>query len=180
MRTARRLFLSALGAVLTIGAGGLALHPSGGMRQERTWSPLLEGAEIDPGTLSILERACQNCHSERTQWPWYSHVPPASWLVRRDVKQAREHLNLSRWQEYGTNEQQALLSAIGAATRSGAMPPGRYTLLHSRSKLSPAEREEIYRWTRSERARLADPSRASPKSQHITGFGGVGGWNRAE
>ena len=163
----QRLFLSVLGAVAIVGAAGLALHPSGGMRQERTWSPLLEGAEIDPGTLCILERACQNCHSERTRWPWYSHVPPASWLVQRDVKQARGHLNLSRWQDYGADERQALLSAIGAATRSGVMPPSRYTALHPGSKLSGAEREQIYHWTRSERARIADPSRSAPRSQHM-------------
>jgi hypothetical protein len=172
VRMSQRLFLSAVGAV-AIAAGGLALRPSGGRSEEYSWSPLLKGAEIDRGTLSILERACQNCHSERTRWPWYSHVPPASWLVQRDVRQARAHLNLSRWQSYSPDERRALLSAIGAVARSGTMPPRRYLLLHSGSKLSHVEREQIYRWTRTERSRLGRPSHSSPKTQQMTRLASV-------
>src|SRR5436305_12458710 len=62
--------------------------------------PLLAGAEIDPRILALLERSCADCHSERTRYPWYSYVAPVSWLIRNDVTAGREHLNLSRWNEY--------------------------------------------------------------------------------
>lgn len=49
----------------------------------------------------VLERSCADCHSDRTAWPWYSNVAPASWLVISDVNEGREALNLSWWGLYG-------------------------------------------------------------------------------
>lgn len=46
-----------------------------------------------PGTASLFHRACYDCHSNRTTWPWYSNVAPVSWLVQRDVNGGRRHLN---------------------------------------------------------------------------------------
>ena len=63
-------------------------------------------------------------------------------------------MNLSRWDEYTIEEQQDLLSRIGAVVRSREMPPARYTLIHGNAKLSPAQREDIYRWAHAERRRL--------------------------
>ena len=154
----KKLFASAF-VTFAIATSGSALHPFGQVRKEKSSGSLLEGGEIDGATLSILERACQNCHSERTYWPWYSHVAPASWLVERDIRQARAYLNLSRWKYYSEDQREALLSAIGAAARTRVMPPGRYTLLHPEARLSGVEREQVYKWTRRERRRLK-PDRA--------------------
>src|ERR1700675_3478768 len=49
---------------------------------------------------SILRRACYNCHSHETTWPWYSYVAPVSWLVARDVHEGRRHMNFSAWAGY--------------------------------------------------------------------------------
>ena len=87
-------------------------------------------------------------------WPWYSHVAPVSWLLARDVQQARLRMNLSRWQDYSTDEQLRLLSAIGSAVRNRQMPVQRYLLLHPEARLTDAERQQIYRWTRTERNRI--------------------------
>jgi hypothetical protein len=176
VRIRRRLPFIFLG-VIAIGTSGLALRPDGRTPSGHAARPLLEGARIDPATLAILQRACQNCHSERTEWPWYSHLPPASWLIHRDVDEARAQLNLSRWQDRNAAEQKALLSEIGAAARSGSMPPAQYRWLHPASKLSPEEREQVYRWTRAERSRVAGPRSGQDKPQQVSdaGAGGVGG-----
>jgi hypothetical protein len=95
MRRSKALLAAMVGGI-AIGVSALACHmpdnPDG-----RRISPFLAGSEIDPETMGIVERACQNCHSERTQWPWYSRVPPVSLLVHRDVARARGRLNLTRW-----------------------------------------------------------------------------------
>ena len=157
MRLTKTSIAIALG-VAALGVSALAFHAD----PPRTLTPVLAGAQIDSETLAIVERACQNCHSERTEWPWYSHVPPASLLIHRDVVQARDRMNLTRWEDYSALEKQALLSAIGAAVRTGVMPPRRYTVLHPRSVLTGLERERVYRWTREERLRLrnsAEPAK---------------------
>jgi len=153
MRLSKFLLATALAAA-AVAASALAFRPPGNAGPHRVASPLFGGAQIDATTLGIVERACQNCHSERTEWPWYSHIPPASWLLHRDVVHARDRFNLTRWEGYSPLEKQALLSAIGAAARTGVMPPSRYTLLHPESKLSRPERERLYLWTRAERLRL--------------------------
>src|SRR5579863_5958276 len=78
-----------------IAMDGSLMHPFGPAETPGNHPILLREAQIDPETLALFERACQNCHSERTAWPWYSHVAPMSWLLARDVQQARSHMNLS-------------------------------------------------------------------------------------
>ena len=82
-------FLIAVGATAIAALGGSLIHPLGSPSDSKGNQTILRGAQIDPETLAILKRACQNCHSQRTEWPWYSHVAPMSWLVARDVQQAR-------------------------------------------------------------------------------------------
>jgi cytochrome c len=134
--------------------GGMSLvHPFGNLRSTEGGA-ILNGAHIDQATLGIIQRSCQNCHSERTEWPWYSRVAPGSWLLERDVSQARSRINLSRWKEYSPEQQAAILSTIGVAARTGVMPPSRYTLLHPDARLSSEERQQIYTWSKAERRLL--------------------------
>lgn len=146
--------LVGLVAAAVIAIGGSLIHPFGTAETGASHEAVLRKAQIDPETLALFERACQNCHSERTEWPWYSHVAPMSWLIARDVQQARSHMNLSRWQEYSTEERLGLLSEIGSAVRNREMPKQRYLLLHPEARLTDKERQQIYDWTRTERSRL--------------------------
>jgi Haem-binding domain len=146
--------LIAVGAVGVAAVGGSLIHPFGAAAVSGTNEAIFREAQIDPETLAIVQRACQNCHSQNTEWPWYSHLAPISWMLVRDVQQARLHMNLSQWQDYSTGERLRLLSAIGSAVRNREMPPQRYELVHPEARLSDAERQQIYRWTRSERRRI--------------------------
>ena len=156
----------ALGATTVVVLASVFIHPSGQVKMVTSADPLLAGAEIDPAALQLFERSCQNCHSERTQWPWYSQVAPMSWLVEGDVAQARSHMNLSRWDEYTTEKKRELLARVGAVARSGEMPPARYTAIHTNAKLSSAEREQIYEWAHAERGRLKSQSATSSVDTH--------------
>ena len=145
----------ATGVAAVVAVGGSLIHPFGKPGTPENDQTILREAQIDPATLAIFQRACQNCHSQNTEWPWYSHVAPISWLLARDVQQARLHMNLSRWQEYSMEDRVRLLSEIGSAVRNGAMPLPRYLMLHPEARLTDVERQQIYRWTRTERSRLS-------------------------
>jgi heme-binding protein len=147
--------LLAVAAGTVAAVGGSLIHPFGKTAVSGPSQAILCDAQTDPDTLAIVQRACQNCHSENTKWPWYGHVAPVSWMLARDVQQARAHMNLSKWQDYSTGDRLRLLSAIGSAARNRAMPPQRYLLLHPEARLSAGERQQIYRWTRNERRRLS-------------------------
>ena len=148
-----------IGSSLLSGTALLALcsilvHPFGAVKAQRTDKPLLLDATFDPEVVKILERSCQNCHSERTVWPLYSYVAPLSWMIENDVKQARNHMNLSRWNGYNAEQQQEILSKMSVLVRNRAMPLPRYLLLHPESKLSDAEVAYLYQWARGERKRV--------------------------
>ena len=139
--------------VLLLATGGGAIHPFGTIKQDAR-APLLSSAAIDAANLERIQRSCASCHSDRVQWPWYGYVAPASWLVEKDVHQARSQLNFSHWRAYTTQERITLLSTIGAVLRTNAMPPQRYTALHRDAALSDGERQALYEWTKKERRRL--------------------------
>lgn len=116
--------------------------------------PLLSGATVDPQVLSILDRSCGDCHSEATRYPWYSYVAPVSWLIKSDVVEGRQHLNLSRWGDYSMVRRQRSLSEIANQVRDREMPPWQYTVIHRDAKLSAGEVTAVFQWTQKERTRL--------------------------
>jgi len=146
--------LIATGVIAIAAAGGSLIHPFVTPGIPESNQTILRQAQIDPGTLAIFQRACQNCHSQLTEWPWYSHIAPVSWLLAHDVQQARLHMNLSQWQDYSTDDRLRLLGEIGSAVRNRKMPVKRYLLLHPEARLTDIERQQIYLWTRTERSRL--------------------------
>ena len=151
---------SLVAAVMVLGVASLLVHPFGAVRAHAPVGPLLTSAVVDTETVRILQRSCQNCHSQNTDWPWYSYIAPVSWLIENDVWQARSHMNLSGWDRYSVVKRQELLSELAAAVRSRQMPPPRYTLLHSDAKLSDVELDRIYQWARGERRRLKSQAEA--------------------
>jgi hypothetical protein len=148
-----RIFITAsvLAALFAVTLTGLALHIEPPPAHAK---PLFQGAQIDGPTLALFQRACQNCHSENTQWPWYSRIPPASWMIGKDVYEARRHVNFSNWNSYPPEEREDFLTRIGLAARTGRMPLPRYTLLHREAVLASQERLQIYEWSRAEKKRL--------------------------
>ncbi len=92
-----------------------------------------------PATAAILSRACGDCHSNQTVWPWYAKIAPVSWLVARDVSGGRRRMNLSAWSTYDAAGQTRRKQAICRDVRSGEMPPWFYMPLHAGSHLTAQE-----------------------------------------
>jgi hypothetical protein len=106
---------------------------------------------VPPDVAATLDRACGDCHSHRTRWPWYSHVAPASWLVVEHVDHGRRHLNFSDWTAGGGERGKDPLPAICQQVKEGHMPLPSYLWLHPRARLSPAEVEALCRWAATSR-----------------------------
>ena len=107
---------------------------------------LLEGTAVPLPVRSILQRACQDCHSDNTVWPWYAAVPPVSWQVHSDVARGREFMNLSKWSEYSDDQRRGFMLLIQAATKARTMPPSKYVWIHASSKLTDADVKALQEW----------------------------------
>ena len=92
-----------------------------------------------PQAAAVIRRACQDCHSNQTVWPWYSRVAPISWLVADDVKEGRAHLNFSEWNRLSPEVSQRRMSAMCKEVGEGGMPLWQYRVLHSESKLTASD-----------------------------------------
>ncbi len=87
---------------------------------------------------SIAQKACYDCHSNESVWPWYSNVAPISWVVQRDVEEGRQKLNFSEW---GRGDME--VDEIGEVLDKGEMPPRKYTLIHTTARLTEAEKQTL-------------------------------------
>jgi hypothetical protein len=112
---------------------------------------------VDPQVAGILDRACADCHSNKTRWPWYSDVAPVSWFVIDHVNDGRGHLNYSEWGKYDASEQRGLLRQTCLMVKKGAMPISSYTPMHPSSKLTADDVTLLCQWT--DKARGQTPER---------------------
>jgi hypothetical protein len=92
----------------------------------------------DEETRALAERACTDCHSPNTDWPWYASIAPASWIVADHVAEGRAMLDFSLPGGGSEEAQEA-----GESIREGEMPPGYYTFLHPAARLSRAEKATL-------------------------------------
>jgi hypothetical protein len=109
---------------------------------------------VDPATAAIFDRSCKDCHSNKTEWPWYSNVAPVSWFVIDHVDEGRGHVNFSEWSQYERGEQREILKDICKEVKSGGMPLSSYTPLHPGSKLTADDVKTICDWTNRQQATL--------------------------
>jgi Haem-binding domain len=115
---------------------------------ERT-NPAERGQPSAPAEVqAILHRSCYDCHSNETDWPWYSQVAPASLLMAHDVQEGRREVNFSTWEKYDERRKTRKLKEIAEQVEKGDMPLWYYLPLHPEAKLSAAERELIIKWAK--------------------------------
>ncbi len=103
----------------------------------------------------IFQKNCFNCHSETTEYPWYAKFPGVRWLIERDIKEARTHLDLSGdfpFKGHGTPLTD--LEAIRNSIDDRSMPPLRYKVMHWSSNLSENEAKTIVFWINQSLAKL--------------------------
>ena len=94
------------------------------------------------GLGTVLDRACRDCHSNATVWPWYTHIAPVSWAMAYGVSAGRKAVNFSDWAAYPPERQRELLVASCRDVSAGKMP-GAYALIRRETRLSAQDIETI-------------------------------------
>jgi hypothetical protein len=126
-------FLGGLVALLLL----MQLVPYG---RDHTNPPVIKEPNWDsPRTRELAVRACFDCHSNQTKWPWYSKYAPLSWVVQRHVDEGRTVLNFSDW----THDWERAKGQASANVLLGDMPLASYKFLHPEAKLSQSEKVEL-------------------------------------
>ncbi|MGV3622331.1 MAG: heme-binding domain-containing protein [Archangium sp.] len=118
------------------------------IRPEKTNPPITRDVEAPPEVKVLLERACYDCHSNETKWPWYANVAPASWLVVHHVDEGRRELNFSEWDTYDAKRLAHKLEETEEMIESGEMPESSYVIAHAEAKLTDAEKKRLIDWAK--------------------------------
>jgi heme-binding protein len=95
-----------------------------------------------PATQKLAVRACYDCHSNRTRWPWYASIAPLSWRIQHHVDEGREKINFTDF----TPGEKKVAEAAGEAAETvtkGEMPPQDYLLFHPEARLSALEKDAL-------------------------------------
>ena len=109
---------------------------------ERSNPSVTEEISSPSNIKAILKKSCYDCHSNETEYPWYAHVAPISFLVAKDVKNGRRNLNFSEWDRYDKENGEKILVKISNEVEKGTMPLAIYTLVHPTAKLDPLRQEK--------------------------------------
>ena len=118
------------------------------IRPTQTNPSITAELQAPPEVSKLLHRACYDCHSNETKWPWYSQVAPVMWLVTRDVNEGRRELNFSEFGRYEVARQKKKLQKLVSEVEEGEMPLPIYPPLHPEAKLSVAERKQLTDWAK--------------------------------
>jgi hypothetical protein len=117
---------------------------------------------------AMLNRSCMNCHSNETHWPWYTRVAPVSWMVSKDVENARKVMNLSRWSSQNGRRPELAIATLTAACsglQTGRMPKWNYVLMHPEARISKAEADQFCVWSQGEIRQLVRKRQQQSRSK---------------
>lgn len=113
---------------------------------DRSNPPVETEVPASPEVREVLRRACYDCHSNETVWPWYSRVAPVSWLVARDVHEGREHMNFSTWNRLSGEDRMEKIHESQEAVSEGEMPLWFYVPLHPEARLTDGDHALLRGW----------------------------------
>lgn len=111
---------------------------------------------LPQGVQTILKTACYDCHSNNTNYPWYTNVQPVGWMMVRHIKEGKEELNFSEFGSYSERRQLSKLRSIENSIKDGSMPISSYTIIHKNARLTKEEKAQIIDWAKITRDSLAN------------------------
>jgi hypothetical protein len=94
----------------------------------------------------ILAKACNDCHSNHTRYPWYAEIQPVGWWLADHVKDGKKELNFNEFDKYRIARQYKKLEECMEQIKESKMPLPSYTIIHKDAILTDAEKQILYNW----------------------------------
>jgi len=115
---------------------------------------LLGVTSIPDSLATIFRNSCYDCHSDHTNYPWYSKISPVSWYLEKHIEDGKEKLNMSKFGELKKSRKIGVLADICDVIETGSMPLKSYLVIHRNARVGELEREAICGWSESEALNL--------------------------
>ncbi len=108
--------------------------------------PFFEVSNVSKGVQTILLNACTDCHSNKTNYLWYSEITPINFWIANHVNKGKEYVNFSEWNTYNNNQKKRILNQLIKEVKQRKMPLKTYIIKHPKAKLNKKQIEELVEW----------------------------------
>ena len=135
-----------LPAVLVVFIAIQFIQPAHNSSVQELPTDITKTIRVPDTVLNIFKKACYDCHSNNTRYPWYVYIQPTGWIMARHIRNGKDNLNFSDFGSYSQRKQANKLRAIETSIKEGSMPLPAYTIMHSDAKLSAEDKKLITDW----------------------------------
>ncbi len=122
------------------------IRPSKNSSKEISKNDISTQLNLPENIQGILDRSCNDCHTNNTNYQWYHAISPFSWVVASHVKEGKKHLNFSEWANYNTSQKEHVIDGLKEVISSREMPLVGYLKFHSEAVLSDVDKQKLLDW----------------------------------
>lgn len=131
------------------------IRPARNVSQGTTANDISKAYTVPPAVDSIMQRSCNDCHSNNTHYPWYANIQPVGWWLQMHVNDGKEELNFSTFLDYTPKLQHGLLKQSARLVQKNRMPLDNYTWMHKDAVLSDEDKKVFMAWADTLAANIA-------------------------
>jgi hypothetical protein len=122
------------------------IRPARNISSQILATDITKTVKVSDSVQAVLKKACYDCHSNNTNYPWYSNIQPVGWFLANHVSGGKRHLNFSDFGSYTQRRQQSKLNDVANEVQDGGMPLSSYTMIHKEARLNANEKSLIIKW----------------------------------
>ena len=122
------------------------IRPKQNNKDDYDLAYFIEETSLNKHLLVIMKNSCFDCHSNKTNYPWYSHISPVSMWIQNHIDEGKKHLNFSKWDKYSLKKKEHKLEELIEEIQEGEMPLKSYKLIHASSRLDYKQKDSLLNW----------------------------------
>lgn len=142
MRLQKKILFGLLMVVIAI----QFIRPARNESDEVLPTDITKTVPVPDPVMHLLQKACYDCHSNHTRYPWYINIQPMAWIMEQHIKEGKANLNFSDFGSYSPRKRANKLKSVANSIEEGSMPISSYTMMHTDAKLNGAEKDLLMQW----------------------------------
>jgi len=150
----KKIFKRIALALLLVFIGIQFIRPKKNNGVADTSNDITQFVSVPDTVLRMLKVSCYDCHSNKTSYPWYAEIAPASWWLAGHIKDGKAELNFSEFSQYSKRRMKTKLNSIGEQVEKREMPLKSYLLIHGNAELGDGQIQIIKNWTDGAKAEI--------------------------
>ncbi|CAM1371946.1 heme-binding domain-containing protein [Tenacibaculum xiamenense] len=136
------------GIVLSIFLIAQLFRPEKNLGEYKTLKVFLKETKVTPNVEVIIKKACLDCHSAVTKYPWYSNITPINFWMAEHIKEGKSYFDFSIWEQYSSKEKKHHMKEIYFGVKENKVPLKSYLVTHKEARLSDSEKQTLMEWAK--------------------------------